>query len=59
MGLTQQLGIGRGAANIRIRKYQYREYRGPTVLEYALVALRLPYLVVKIGSLVLSAVLFQ
>ena len=22
----------RGAANIRIREYQYREYRGPTVL---------------------------
>ena len=34
----------RGAANIRIREYQYREYRGPTVLE-SLMSFWLNYLV--------------
>ena len=31
----------RGAANIRIREYQYREYRGPTVLSFARITLLL------------------
>ena len=34
----------RGAVNIRIREYQYREYRGPTVYEFDFFSKKIPSL---------------